>query len=519
MEHAPPEAVAPVCFQSELFMARIHVSILALIVAFSACSADDGGDPQYQVPELNIDERPVEGVEGPGTVSYSNVLKRATPSVVGVYTAQIVEVPQGGPRTMEDLLRRHFGLPTPERGPGDSRGESRDRREQRDRRERTGVGSGVIVSENGFVVTNHHVITNRAGEYVDEIKVRLGDDREYDATLVGSDQKTDIAVLKIDAKRSLPAITIAKSDRLKVGDVVFAIGNPLEVGLTATQGIVSATGRTSLGLLGRGAYENFIQTDAAINLGNSGGALVDARGRLVGINTAILSRTGGSIGIGFAIPTNMVTNVMTNLIEQGEVPRGLLGVYPSNLNSEKAEAFGYDSTDGALVEQVVEGSPADKAGLRHGDIIFKVNDETVASAPKLRLTISRMAPGTEVDLHVFRDGKRKVIPVTLGSVSGEMAQTERGGGPSALEGVVLGKPTSEARERFSIPSELEGALVERVASDSPYRRALTPGMLIMEVNGKRVKSPEDVAQFMTSGINRLYAYLGGQRRYIIIRSE
>lgn len=267
----------------------------------------------------------------------------------------------------------------------------------------------------------------------------------------------------------MPAVTLADSELLRVGDVVFAIGNPLDVGLTATQGIVSATGRSQGGrILGPGSYEDFIQTDAAINLGNSGGALIDAWGRLVGINTAIVSGSGGSIGIGFAIPVNLVLNVATNLIQRGEVPRGMLGLFPSDLTRDMAEAFGLDNTRGALVNQVQEDSPASRGGILHGDIITRIDAMPIDSAAELRLVVSQILPGTEVVVTLIRQGETKELPVTLGSLNGRIASSTAQSGP--LEGVVLRPLDAEVQDSFSIPEEIDGVLVMDVAEDSLYRQ-------------------------------------------------
>ena len=341
-------------------------------------------------------------------VSYADILGQATPSVVAVYTSRIVSAQQS--LTLPEFYRQ-FGLSIPRVSPEED--------SNRERRERLGVGSGVIISADGYIVTNYHVVQGMRGREVDEILVRLNDGTEYVATLIGSDSKTDVAILKVDADESFPAVTLADSDLLRVGDIVFAIGNPRDLGLTATQGIISALERNRGGqILGAGSYENFIQTDAAINLGNSGGALLDAWGRLVGINTAIVSSSGGSIGLGFAIPVNMVLNVASNLIKSGEVPRGMLGLIPDDLSREMADAFGLENARGALVYQVFEDSPASRGGIRHGDIIIKIDEREIDSAAELRLVVSQVLPGTKVVVTLLRQGKTMVMPITLGSLTG-----------------------------------------------------------------------------------------------------
>ena len=463
-----------------------------------------GKNAELQITE---DVRAITAVAEMPVVSYADVLDKATPSVVAVYSSRIVapSYRQRTPRGIQDLLRQ-FGYSFPPSDP-----------EQKERLERVGVGSGVIVSTDGYIVTNHHVIQVQRGQTADEIRVRLSDDAEYVATLVGSDEKTDVAVLKIEPKEPLPAVTIADSDKLRVGDVVFAIGNPLDVGLTATQGIVSALGRNSYGILGPGAYEDFIQTDAAVNLGNSGGALIDAWGRLVGINTAIVSGSGGSIGIGFAIPVNMALNVASNLIERGEVPRGLLGLHPVNLTPDLADAFDLPSTHGALVNQVQPSSPAEKGGIRHGDIIVKVDDVAIESAPQLRLVVSQMRPGREVQVTLIRQKKTLTMPIVLGSLSGSFTSEDPAQG--ILEGVRLEGLNRQMRREFSIPDQIDGVVIGEVSIESPYADFMARGTIILEVNGEAVSTPEVVEANLHPGVNRLYIWSAGTKRFIVIRIE
>lgn len=455
--------------------------------------------------EVSLDPRRIAPVEYGPVVSYADVLDRATPSVVAVYTARIVTTQQS--QQVPDIFR-YFGRPVPVPESDDA---------PRERKEQLGVGSGVIISEDGYIITNHHVVQGMRGREVDEIKVQLGDGTEYEATLIGSDAKTDVAVLKIEVEEPLPTVSLADSEQLRVGDVVFAIGNPLDVGLTATQGIVSATGRHQGGrILGPGSYEDFIQTDAAINLGNSGGALIDAWGRLVGINTAIVSGSGGSIGIGFAIPVNMVLNVASNLIESGEVPRGMLGLFPDDLTRDMADAFGLESTRGALVNQVQDDSPASRAGVSHGDIIILVEDIEIDSAAKLRLTVSKILPGTEVDVTLIRRGETLVLPVTLGSLNGDPVPADDAASP--LEGVTLRELEAELRDGFSIPDGIDGVIVTQVADDSAFVEKLERLMVILEVNGEPVESVEDIeASLVEEEQNRLYIWAGGTKRFVILK--
>ncbi|MGB0745103.1 MAG: Do family serine endopeptidase [Opitutales bacterium] len=482
-------------------MKNIVLIPLLLVSGFSLLAASE--NPELRV---QIEDRQIRSNKESPVVTYADVLQSATPSVVAVYTSRIV-TERGRVRQQMPELFRQFGFPVP-----DDEGQESAPRE---RRESLGVGSGVIISEDGYIITNHHVVQGVRGREADEIRVQFSDGVEYEAELVGSDQKTDVAVLKIEADVPLPAVTLADSDKLRVGDVVFAIGNPLDVGLTATQGIVSATGRDSYGILGPGAYEDFIQTDAAINLGNSGGALIDAWGRLIGINTAIVSRSGGNIGIGFAIPINMALNIARNLIKTGEVPRGMLGLFPGNLDRDLADAFGLDSTKGALVNQVQDDSPADRAGIEHGDIITNIDDIEIVSAQQLRLQVSQMLPGKEVSVTLIRRGKTMQVPVTLGSLDGTVSfQSE---GPDYIRGALLKEIDDSIRDEFSIPDEIEGVFVADLESDSPFIDKLERSMVILEVNGEDVSEPDEVEDNLKEGMNRLYIWTGGQKRFIVLR--
>ncbi len=455
---------------------------------------------------VNVDARSIAKIADMPLVSYADVLEKATPSVVAIYTSQIVSARQS--LTLPEFYRQ-FSRPIPRAMPEEGL--------NRERKERLGVGSGVIISADGYIVTNYHVVQGMRGREVDEILVHLNDGTEYVATLIGSDSKTDVAILKIEADASLPAVTLADSDLLRVGDIVFAIGNPRDLGLTATQGIVSALERNRGGqILGAGSYENFIQTDAAINLGNSGGALVDAWGRLVGINTAIVSSSGGSIGLGFAIPVNMVLNVASNLIKTGEVPRGMLGLFPDDLNREMADAFGLESTRGALVNQVQEDSPASRGGIRHGDIILKIDEREIDSAAELRLVVSQVLPGTKVEVTLIRQGKTMVLPITLGSLTGKVGAINTDS--SALKGVILRPLDDDLRDAYSIPKDLDGVLLIDVKDDSPFVDKLEPLTVIIEINGNTVNSIDGIEEnLVMNRQNRFYIWADGKKRFVILK--
>jgi serine protease DegQ len=322
------------------------------------------------------------------TGSYRDAVQHAMPSVVNIYTSKAVRSKRH-PLLDDPLFRRFFG----------------DRFEGNESQRTSSLGSGVIVSAQGYIVTNNHVV-----ESADEIQVALSDGRSAEAKVVGTDPETDLAVIKIELDQ-LPAITFGQVDTLNVGDVVLAIGNPFGVGQTVTMGIVSALGRTGFGI---NTFENFIQTDAAINPGNSGGALVDSQGSLVGINSAIYSRTGGSMGIGFAIPASTVKNVMEQIIKDGAVTRGWIGVETQDLTPELASSFKLDSTDGVLINGVVRGGPADKAGVKPGDVLVAVNNKAVVDFTDMLNQIAAQAPGSSTQIALVRGGKPLALAVTIG---------------------------------------------------------------------------------------------------------
>jgi serine protease DegS/serine protease DegQ len=328
-------------------------------------------------------------IESAKVISYADAAQKALPSVVHVFTTKAVKTPQHP--LMNDPVFRHFF--------GDRLGNQPQRQ--------MGLGSGVIVSEDGVVLTNNHVV-----EAADEIEVSLNEGGKYPATLIGSDPESDLAVLRVKAPKKLPAASFGTSDTLRIGDVVLAIGNPFDVGQTVTMGIVSALGRSQLGI---NTFENFIQTDAAINPGNSGGALVDANGNLVGINTAIYSRSGGSLGIGFAIPASIARSVMEQIVTNGSVTRGWVGVEVQELTPELAESFKVPSAGGgALIAGVMRGSPADKGGVRPGDVLLQVEGKKVKDSAGMLQLIAALVPGRLATLTVYRGGSERDIQVTVG---------------------------------------------------------------------------------------------------------
>jgi serine protease Do/serine protease DegQ len=459
-----------------------------LLAAAVAVAAETPAKGPTKAPTLKVDASPVTAGSPLGApVSYADVLEPVQRAVVSVYSSKTVT----SRRQINPLFRQFFGDQMPPQ---------RESREQ-------GLGSGVVISADGYILTNNHVV-----EGADELNVSLPDEREFKAKLIGSDPSTDVAVIKIEAE-GLPVVTLADSDKLRVGDIVFAVGNPLGIGQTVTMGLVSALGRNNLGLLDRenqAGYENFIQTDAAINMGNSGGALVDARGRLVGINTAIVSTTRGNIGIGFAIPANLAASVMNSLVQTGSVARGFLGVGVETISADLAEALGLKKdARGVVINTVTPDSPADKAGLRRGDVILSINDRPISSLQDLRLFVSQLAPGTEVEVKSVRDGKERTAKVKLGS----LPDANRGGG--LFEGVTTERLDEESRARLDLDERVTGLVITEVDPDSPYAERLFPNMVIIEVNRvPAVTVAAARAALVKDRANLLLIYFRGAYRYI-----
>jgi len=444
--------------------------------------------PSVPRVEISVDRRPVDRSNQPVITSYADALEQARHSVVSVASTRIVRQRSPGFPFDDPLLRRFFG-------PGF---------EQRERKIPYGLGSGVIVSADGYVITNNHVI-----EEADEIKVTLADGRELDAVIIGSDPRTDVAVLKVvDPGEALSHATLADSDTLRVGDIVFAVGNPLGVGQTTTMGIVSATGRSNLGIIERG-YESFIQTDASINPGNSGGALVDAQGRVVGINTAILSTSRGSIGIGFAIPINLASSVMHSLVATGTVPRGYLGVQMQDLDAELAPRFGLKEARGAIVADVLPDSPAERAGLRQDDVVVAFDGRPVGNSTELRVMIAQLAPGSRATIRIMREGRPLELVAELG-----MLDDEDSGSRDILPGIAVSPLTPELRAQFGIARGLAGLVIVDTEPGSEYGSVLVPGTVIVKINNEVVADLRAARALVGRGKNLLLINQRGTFRYI-----
>jgi serine protease Do len=411
---------------------------------------------------------PVMAGAGERSAGFADVAARVTPAVVNVSSERVVvtrdRVAAWDP-FFDFFGPRYYSIP-------------RQRRE-------TSLGSGVIVSDSGTVLTNNHVI-----EGAREIQVILADGQRLDAKLLGTDPATDVAVLKVDA-RSLPAVPLGNSDSARIGDVVLAFGNPFGIGQTVTMGIISATGRSELGLVD---YENFIQTDAAINPGNSGGALVDVQGRLIGINTAIFSRSGGYQGIGFAVPINIARTVMQSILEKGKITRGWIGASYQDIDAAMAEAFRLADNRGALINEVAPGGPADRAGLRRGDVVVEFAGRPVADAVDLRRSIALAPIGESVEIGCLRGGDRRTSRVQISEQETEYTYLGTGAQAqnSPIEGIVVDALDRHTAERMGLKAEAQGVIIKEVISGTPAARSgLQAGDAILEINREPVGGVEE----------------------------
>jgi len=453
--------------------------------------------------------------------AFSAIEKSVSPAVVSIHVEQTLHSVSGNQRTPLNDPFEMFGEDFAKRFFGDRYGEFKEQgaspkqpREQRI----AGQGSGFIVSPDGYILTNHHVVGS-----ADKVLVELYDGREMEAKLVGSDSRSDVAVIKIDAE-NLPIIPLANSDQLDVGEWVLAFGSPFGLTDTMTAGIVSAKGRTSVGIAD---YENFIQTDAAINPGNSGGPLVNLDGQVVGINTAIASRSGGYQGIGFAIPINLAANIRDQLVNEGSVRRGFLGIMIQRLTPDLAKSFGLADTKGVLVGDVTEDSPGGKAGLQSGDVIVELNGKKVDQAGAFRNHVAMLAPGTKVALTVMRNGERKAISVTLGVLPSEdviAKQTPSQTGSVDKLGLSVQTLSKELADRLGYSAEDSGVVVNEVASGSLAALAgIKPGVLIREVDRQPVHSVDEfrkaVDESQKEGVILLLIKDKEFSRYITLRWE
>jgi Do/DeqQ family serine protease len=469
--------------RTRLTQAQGLLLAIVLSVSFVACKAQtlSSASSSLSLPE---------SASASPQSSYAAVVNRVMPAVVTVRSDRRVRAAQQFPFIDDPFLRDFFG--------------DRFRNAPKESSEllQRGVGSGVIVNADGYILTNHHVIDGAEG-----IKVDLNDGRTFDAKVVGSDKPSDLVVLKINAS-SLPVLQLGDSDRVKVGDVVLAIGNPLGVGQTVTMGIISAKGRQTG--ISNGSFEDFLQTDAAINQGNSGGALVNTNGELVGINSQILSPSGGSIGLGFSIPSNMARSVMDQLTSTGKVRRGQLGIVVQKVSTDIASSLALKEARGVIISQVQPGSAAERAGLKQGDIITALNGVAVDTPNSFRNQIAGTPPGTEVKLSVLRDNREQTITTKLGEFRSDTTDSEgSGSGDGANKsntgrlGISVESLTPEIRSQLGLPATTQGVLVSEVDPVGPAAQAgIQHGDVIEQVNQRPVLSAADLRTALERSGNR-----------------
>lgn len=437
------------------WFAGIAFALLAFAVALAAGSA-----PARSAPD-----------------SFADLAEELLPTVVNIATTQVIENQRG--QEFEEFFKEFFerrgGEPPPQQ-----------------RRRASSLGSGFIIDPSGYIVTNNHVIAE-----ADEITVRLHDDTTLEAVVVGRDEKTDLALLKVESDKPLPAAKWGRSEKTRIGDWVIAIGNPFGLGGSVSAGIVSARQRD----INSGPYDDFIQTDAAINRGNSGGPMFNLDGEVIGINTAIFSPSGGSVGIGFAIPSSLVKNIIAQLREHGEVRRGWLGVRIQTVTEELAEGLRLESVHGALVASVTEGGPAEAAGIEQGDVILEFNGRVVPDMRKLPRMVAETPIGDAVEVIVWRKGKKVTLKVDLGELAEEKvasleAEPDTGAESGDIPdlGLAVGTITPELRERFGLADKTDGVVIIDVdAAGSGAEKGLRPGDVIVEVDQEQVKTPAEVA--------------------------
>lgn len=484
-------------------LTKFHLLNLILYVALSGSLLAQNSAPNF-LQSLRIDKSDLPRNKIPKqVVSYSSTIEKAKPAVVSITT-----ITNQRTNTYHPLYNPF----------GNTRSA-----------QRTGLGSGFIVTKDGYILTNNHVVSG-----ADKVIVKIASlKEEYEAEIIGTDPGTDVAVLKINAK-TLPTVKLTNSQNSKVGDIVFAIGSPLGFNETVTMGIVSALGRTQTGAPQNEAipYHDFIQTDASINQGNSGGPLLDALGRVIGINTMIASKSGGNIGIGFAIPANMALRVAEDLIDHGRVRRAYLGVQMNqNFDKAIAESFGLSHNNGVLIDSVEPNSPADKAGLAPGDIILMIEGRKVSDFQRFRLLIGERRPNEMINLIVWRNGISQELDVTLAenqhlkatSKPKKIKRIVKESPPqpgSILAGVTVDDLKPEYRNQLQIPNDMEGALIFEINPASIAAKAgLEPGDLIVKANSKKITSVEDLVSIMEThqGNLRLYIYRKGRGTWLFLK--
>lgn len=487
-------------FLENKFKSFLACGIAGGVIGLALLGASPKLKEGFEPPKVRVDDTPISR-EGTLRASFAPTIKKASPSVVYIYTKKQIQFRRRQPFFPfgDPWFDRYFHVPP-----------LIEQREQR------GLGSGVIVSEDGYILTSYHVV-----EGVDEIEVLLEDgESPYQARIVGTDLNTDIAVIKIQAE-DLPSITLGNSDNLEVGDVVLAIGNPFAIGKTVTMGIVSATGRSGRSTWEGGDPGTFIQTDAAINRGNSGGALVDADGRLVGINTAIATQGGGYDGVGFAIPVNIARNVMNNLTTHGKAARGYLGIGFQPITPDLAEEFGIGEAQGILVTHVIPNSPAEKAGIRDADAIVELDGKPVKNMREFQASIAS-SPGKEIQLKIIRNREETNVQVTLETLD-EDAFGNEDSVDNPLRGIQVEDLTRNWRQRFGIPPRISGAIVVNVDfSSTAYQVGIRAGNVIQSINRQPVANAQDANRLIRSLKGDkvlLKLWRGNQSGYLVLRKR
>jgi serine protease Do len=440
--------------------------------------------------------------------AFSEIAKQALPAVVFVNVESTIEVPQQRYRNpFEDFFGRG-------RYPGYGYPEQAEPRKYLQQ----GQGSGFIISRDGYILTNNHVVDG-----ADRITVTLGDGHTFDAELVGADPKSEVALIKIEDGEDLPFLKLGDSDALEVGEWVLAAGNPFGLSQTVTAGIVSAKNRTT-GMLGQEGYENFIQTDAAINPGNSGGPLINVHGEVVGINTAIYSRSGGYMGIGFAIPINLAADIKDQLIEHGRVKRSVLGIFIQEVDEDLAASFGLEESGGILISQIVEGSAAEEANLQEGDIVVEMNGRKVGKVNAFRNRVASTPPNTEVELKIFRDGEYLTVDAVTKELGGEQTAGSRGMGQAMHEklGLVVDELDGAAAQQLGLEEE-QGVLITEVEQGSAaWRAGLSPGQVITSVNRRPVNGVREFREALNEvdGDTALFLVTDGRSsRFVVVTVE
>jgi Do/DeqQ family serine protease len=476
-------------------------STLAILALLSLQSCRNGDHEEIALPPARQTER------AGAVLSYADVVNGVAPAVVTIRSQRVVRAPRQFPFYDDPLFREFFG---------DRYGGQQAPRQQIQR----GLGSGVIITKDGYLLTNHHVIDG-----AEEIRVELTNNRGYDAKLIGDDPRSDLAVLKIDAN-DLPMLTLGNSDNVRVGDVALAVGNPLGIGQTVTAGIISAKGRSTG--LSDGSFESFLQTDAPINQGNSGGALVSTAGELVGINSQIVSPTGGNIGIGFAIPANMARSVAEQLIKSGKVRRGYLGVGVQPITSDMAANLGLKEVSGVIVSNVEQGSPAERAGLKQGDLITVINGNKIEDGNGLRNIIAASGPGAEIMITISRDGREQQLRATLDELANQTATRPTGGqsGSQTDEerlGWTLKPMTPELAARLGLGRNAHGLVVTDIdPAGAAAEAGLQPGDVIEQVNRQPLRSEADLKSVLSrQGSQPLLLLINrrGATAYVTVRGK